>query len=147
MILMINRNLLNWTLWMQVIYIIIKTNKRDCVREAIGTANITQTFPFHCMGRHSYVRLASPWWLPCNDARTGLVYIPDFDFNIPEHDNFYDSILLLLLNNVIQFIIYTRTEIQNNLDSTNNLNWTFKFNLKLIIELLIIILIFLKYND
>ena len=173
MIFMIKRDLLNWTiLWMQVIYIIIHTNKRDCVREAIRTTNITRTFSFHCMGSHSYVRLASPWWLPSNDARTGLFYIPDFDFK-PEHDNFYDSILLLLLNNVIQFIIYTRTdlssdltfpypsfltgcgsmtkhfifEILNNLDSTNNLNWTFKFNLKLIIELLIIILIFLKYND
>ena len=39
---MIKRDLFNWTiLWMQAIYIIIQTNRRDCVRKAIGTANIT----------------------------------------------------------------------------------------------------------
>ena len=116
MILMIKRDLFNWTiLWMQVIYIIIQTNRRDCVREAIGTANITRTFSFHCAGSHSYVRLASPWWLPRNDSRTRHFYIPDYDLNILECDNFYDSIPLLSLNNATQLIAYTRTDLSSDL--------------------------------
>ena len=85
MIFMIKRDLFNWTiLWMLAIYIIISTNRRDCVREAMGTVNNTWTFLFYCVGSHSCVRLASPWWLPRNDARIRHIYIPDYDFIIAQ---------------------------------------------------------------
>ena len=109
MMFVIRHDLFNWTiLWMLVNYIIIKTNGRDCVREAVGTVNDTWTLHFHCVGSHSCVRLVSPWWLPRNDARTRHIYIPDYDFTILKHDNIFDSILLLSLNDVIQLIIIAR---------------------------------------
>ena len=97
-------------------------------------------------------------------------YILDSDYNIPEHDNFYDSTPLLSLNNVTQLITYTRTDLFSDLTFpcpsfiTGCGSMTKHFNseiqtrlitqigllnliLKLIIELLIIILIFFKYND
>ena len=88
MIYVIKYDLFNWTmLWMIVNYSIIKVNERGCVREAVRAVNNTWTFLFHCVGSHSCVRIASPWWLPHNDAQTRHIYIPDFDFFTPGYDN------------------------------------------------------------
>ena len=78
LIYVIKCDLFNWTiLWITANYYIMKANERDCVREAVRAVNNTWTFLFHCMGSHSCVRIASPWW-PGNDARTRHTYTPDF---------------------------------------------------------------------